>query len=205
MNLKTLSFFIAGVLGGILILGSVRFVLAVEDPDNVHYHANWALVVDGERVDFTADRYMEDVAACVADAHHLDARARVHLHDNDMDVVHVHHRGVTWGHFLANLGWGLGPDWLMTDEGELYQAGDGGNFVFVVDGWVVGRLDDRVIDPGARVLIYWGREDPDRVAEEYFPQVAANAVEYDLLDDPGGCGAAQEPGLGDRLRRALLY
>ncbi len=205
MSRKTGPVFLVGLLAGVLLLGGVRFLAAGADPHDVHYHANWALFLDGERVDFTGDRYMEDVQACTADEHRIPARGRVHLHGNDMDVVHIHHAGVTWGHFLSNLGWGLGEDWLVTDEGEVIRPDDGKEFTFIVNGWAVNRLDDRIIDPGDRALIYWGEAGPDSVLERYFPEVATNAAEYDMLDDPGGCGGAAPESIGERVRRAFLF
>lgn len=53
------------------------------------YHANWAVFVNGERLDLSSDRYMEEVAACGA-GHQVLPTQRVHMHGNDDDVVDVH-------------------------------------------------------------------------------------------------------------------
>ena len=53
------------------------------------------------------NRYMEDVASCYGGAG-SNPRERVHFHENNPDVVHVHAAGATWGHLFQNLGWSLG-------------------------------------------------------------------------------------------------
>jgi hypothetical protein len=58
----------------------------------------------------------------------------VHLHNQNPNVVHVHHEGATWGHLLANLGFGLGDRYLVTDSGELFRDADGKTLQFVLNG-----------------------------------------------------------------------
>jgi hypothetical protein len=195
---------VAGALLGVLAFGLVRLA-ALPFHDAIHYHANWAVWIEGERVDFSHDRYMEDVAACVADPMLTTAEARVHMHENDPDVVHVHHGGATWGHLLQNLGWGVGPDWIVTDGKAMYRAGDGGRLTFILNGLNVPPAHDRVIRPGDRLLISFGTEDAEKLARERFPTVASTALEYDGSFDPGGCAGIEEETFGERLRRAFWY
>jgi len=44
---------------------------------------------------------MEDIVGCSITGK-ISARDRVHLHENNGDTIHVHHDGVTWGHFFSN-------------------------------------------------------------------------------------------------------
>jgi hypothetical protein len=193
-----------GILVGILLFGLARFAFAPADAA-VHYHANFAIFVDGERLDLSADRYMQDVAACHADPSHVAPEERVHLHNNDPDVVHVHHSGATWGHFLMNLGFGLGDDYLITDEGARYESTPERGLKFVVNGFDVSSVYNRVIAPGDRLLISYGPESAAEVTEIQFPQVASNAPEFDTMPDPAGCAGPDELGTGERLRRAFWF
>lgn len=194
--------FIIGLAAGIVILGGARFAFSPwQEPP--HYHANWAVFVDGERLDLSDDRYMEDTSVCVA-GDDVQAAQRVHMHEGVDDVVHVHHTGVTWGHFLSVLGFGLGADYLITADGRrLFDGADGRTIKFVVNGFVVPEIHNRVIQSGDRVLISYGPESTDRVLEEQFPRVASNAEEYNARYDPAGCSGAARPSLFDRLRRAF--
>src|SRR5690606_21078754 len=116
-----------------------RFAAQEPQHPHVHYHANWAVVVDGERLDLSGDRYMEDVFQCSADPSAQRPEDRVHMHENNQDIVHVHAAGVTWGHFLANLGFGVGDDYLETDGGR-YATGEGGSLKFILNGQPVRSI-----------------------------------------------------------------
>ena len=195
-----------GIVVGVLALASFRFA-AVEPPEAVHHHANWAVFVDGERLDLSGDRYMEDVASCSADPNAVRPRDRVHMHDNNHDVVHVHHAGATWGHLMTNLGFGLGDDYLITDDGRrLFDGEDGRSMVFVVTGLVVAELANREIRSEDRVVISIGPEEPGTVVSEQLPLVASNAAEYNEKSDPAGCaGAHGALSLADRIRLAFVW
>lgn len=198
MNAKA---FLLGILAGVLTFGLVRF-LVTPWADPPHYHANWALFVNGEPLDLSADRYMEDVAACVA-AGVVRPEERVHMHNNEDGVVHVHHSGVTWGHFLANLGFAAGEEYLILDEGGRLFSGPERTLKFVVNGFVVPDIQNRLIRSGDRLLISFGPESAEHVVAEQFPRVAANADAYNQREDPAGCAGAVDAGLRERLRRAF--
>jgi hypothetical protein len=193
--------FVIGAVAGVLLLGGLRFAFAPWDAPT-HYHANWAVFIDGERLDLTDERYMEDASAC-ADRRDVQAADRVHMHDGNHDVVHVHHEGATWGHLMSVLGFGLGPDYLITDDGRRLFSEDGRTLKFVINGLQVSEIHNRVIRPGDRLVISYGPETADQVLAEQFPQVASNAPEYDRTYDPAGCSGPQRLPLLERLRAAF--
>lgn len=195
---------LAGAGLGVLALGAARFV-AQPPPDVVHYHANWALVLDGERVDLTSARYMEDVAACRPGAALVAPEERVHMHDNDADAVHVHAPGVTWGHFLANLGYALNATHLVTDAGRVVADSAGHTLKFVLNGRPVDRLHDRLIGARDRALISYGPEPADEVVRTQFARVASTAARLDTLPDPATCSGEAPRTFGERARRALWF
>ena len=194
----------AGALLGAAALVVARLA-ALPAPAVVHHHANWALVLDGARVDLTSAEYMEDVAACRAEGAMVAPEERVHMHANDHDAVHVHARGVTWGHFLANIGYALNRTHLVTDRGRVVADSAGHTLKFVVDGEPVRALHDRLVRSGERVLISYGPESVDEVVRTQFPQVASTAARLNTLPDPATCSGPADESFGDRLRRALWY
>jgi hypothetical protein len=194
----------AGVVLGAAAFGAVRFA-ALPPEDQVHYHANWALWIDGSRVDLSGNEYMEAVTACAVDASQMTGEARVHMHGNNPDVIHVHHDGATWAHLLQNLGWGIGYGWIVTRDGTILREEGGAQLNYVLNGLVVPPVHDRVIRPGDRLLISFGPETPATLLAERFPTVAENAPEYDLTSDPAGCAGTVEETLGERLRRAFWF
>lgn len=195
---------LAGALLGVLTFVGVR-AMAAPHPHAVHYHANWAIWIDGERVDLSAPRFMEDLAACSAAPGGISAETRVHMHDGNHDVVHVHHEGATWGHLLANLGWGAGSDWIMRDDGRLHRSDVGARLSWILNGMEVFPAHNRVIAPGDRLLLSFGGEPTELLTDERFPTVATDAAEYDATMDPAGCMGHGPEATGSRLRRAFWF
>ena len=196
--------FLAGLVVGALALGLARFAAARPAPIT-HYHANWAIVVDGRPFDLTADRYMEDVARCKANPAHMDPEDRVHLHENVGDAVHVHAGGATWGHLLANLGFGLGRDYLVTDAGVRLASEAPRTLKFVLNGQPVDEVHNRAIASTDRLLISYGTEPVDSVVRTQFPQVATSAARLNTLPDPASCSGPAELTFAQRLRQAFWH
>lgn len=195
---------VTGLLVGVVGFGLVR--LAALPPAPVtHYHANWAIVLDGQRLDLSGDPYMEDVARCRMDASQVAPEDRVHMHNHDADVVHVHAPGVTWGHLFANLGMGIGDDYLVTDRGVRYASDSTHRLTFVLNGKPVPTIRNRAIASEDRLLVNYGPESAAEVAATRFSTVAATAGTFNRLPDPATCSGAAEPTFGDRLRRAFWF
>lgn len=198
--MKVLSVVLGMVLG---VAGLAAFRLAfAHPPEPTHYHANFALYVDGARVDLSGDEYMEDVAACAMGETVLP-RSRVHLHNNDPDVVHVHHAGVTWGHLFANLGIGVGQTYIADRAGAVHTEGGGRTLSLVLNGRPQLAIHNELIRPGDRLLVSFGPETEAEVLRDRFPRVADNAEEFDARDDPAGCAGAHQMTVWERIRYAF--
>jgi len=208
---------IIGVLAGALGLGVLRLAFAPLNT-TTHHHANWAVVVHGERIDLSDARFMEEISACSSGEGGIQPGQRIHMHENEQDLVHVHHTGATWGHLMTNLGLALGDDFLFLDrqlvEGIEGAPADGrfgvgaeeerGRLVFVVNGYVVPSLANRVVESEDRVLIAWTDEEVETVRTEWFERVASNAGEYNEKMDPASCsGGHGELDFMSRLRLAF--
>ena len=188
------------------LLGALAFFivrLALARPETApHHHANFAVVVDGRRVDLSGGQYSEEVASCRVPGKALAPQERVHLHNRDPDVVHVHHAGVTWGHLFANLGFGLGSSYLATDDGRILVDGSGKTLKFVLNGRPQTSVHNVLIASGDRLLVSYGVESGPEVVQRQFPAVAADAPEFNQRKDPAGCSGSVEPTLWDLIRHA---
>lgn len=194
---------LAGVVVGYLLTGTVR--LATQEHEHgVHYHANWAVFVDGQRLDLTGDRYMEDVYRCMADPTSQQPADRVHMHENNQDVIHVHAAGVTWGALMANLDFALGDAYLFTDKAR-FENGDDRTLKFVLNGMVVPSVYNLLIGDSDRLVISYGSETPEEVLAKQFPLVASDAGVYNTMPDPATCSGPMEATLGERLRQAFWF
>jgi hypothetical protein len=194
---------IVGVVAGVLLMGMARFAFAPwQHP--VHYHANWLVFVEGQRLDLSDARYMEDIIACAA-GEQVFPRERVHMHDGVDHVVHVHHEGVSWGHFLQNLGFTAGPDFLILDDGRMLRSGGERSLKYVVNGFEADDIVGRMIRPGDRLLVSYGPESVGDVIASQFPLVPDDASRYDEMNDPATCAGETHLPLGARLRRAFWW
>lgn len=200
--MKTLTAWAGGVAVGALALASLRLAF-VPVPQPPHFHANFAIFVDGARVDLSGDRYMEEVSACVTGAE-VQPRGRAHLHANDQDVAHVHHDGVTWGHLLANLHYGMGDDYLAVDGGDVLTEDAGKSLKFILDGRPQFSVANEPIRSGDRLLISYGAESEEEVIRTQYPAVASNAEEFNRRQDPATCAGSHEATFIDRLRHAFV-
>ncbi|MBW3569621.1 MAG: hypothetical protein KY467_00820 [Gemmatimonadetes bacterium] len=199
--MKTITAILTGVLLGVVAFAALRLAFVrMEQPP--HYHANFALFVDGRRVDLSADQYMEDVASCAMGETVLP-KSRVHLHNNNADVAHVHHQGVTWGHLFTNLGFGLGKDHLALDDGPVLTEGNGRTLKFILNGQPQFAVHNELIRSGDRLLVSYGSESEADALRTQFPQVANTAEEFNQRPDPAGCAGAHQHTVWDRIRHAF--
>lgn len=83
-----------------LALVALRFAFT-PPPSPTHYHANFAIFIDGRRLDRSADRYMEELSACRLKEGAILPAERVHLHSGNPDVVHVHQPALTQSQFSS--------------------------------------------------------------------------------------------------------
>lgn len=192
-----------GLALGVFGLGAARF-LGVPPPEATHFHANWAIYVDGERMDLSERRYMEEISSCYAVDGEMTPQSRVHMHEGNHDVVHIHHLGVTWGHLAGNLGIGFGEGYLILDDGTRIFDGEDGRFTYILNGRALTSAHNELVASEDRLLISYGSESLDELAEVRFGQVATTAGEYNTRDDPPTCSGSMEPlGVWDRLKFAF--
>jgi hypothetical protein len=202
VEISIMKTIIVAALGGALALGLARLAFAPLNP-STHHHANWAIFVDGEPLDLSGDRYMEEVSACSASDQGILPTQRIHLHENNGEVVHVHHPGATWGALMANLDMSLGDDHLFTAEGARYFDGEEErSIVFVLNGIAVPSVHNRVVASGDRLLISV-TDDPGSVTDQEYPLVADDAPEFNERMDPASCAGHGALPFWTRLRLAF--
>jgi hypothetical protein len=195
-----LAFLMIGLLLGVLGLLIIRF--ATYAPESVHYHANFAVYIDGKRETFKDPTYYEEVKVC--DLHGTTPQSRVHMHDEEAGVVHVHDKAVTWGDFFNNLGWQIGPDFIHSKD-TLYAASDTDKLNVMLNGQDLTGITDisnEVINDKDRLLVSYGPSDP-AVLEKEYSSVPNNAAKVDTQNDPASCAGSEGPTFADRLHHLL--
>jgi hypothetical protein len=188
-----------GLLVGVLAVLLIRFF--TYQPEQVHYHANFAVYVNGQREEFKGAQYYQEVAACTAEHGFTNPQQRAHMHDNINDVVHVHDHAVTWGQFFNNIGWAVSSDIIETDSGTKYIA-DGANKVHVLvngqDYTDITSVANMIIKDRSKLLVSYG-DISDAELQTENNSIASTAKKYDEGKDPASCAGSEHITASDRL------
>jgi hypothetical protein len=191
-------FVAAGFVLGLLFFVGLRVALIKDNA--THYHANFALYVNGQRNMFDNFTFYEEVQSCSVAS---DPKHRVHMHGHVNHVVHVHDEGVTWGAFFANLGYGLTDKTLGTNNGVFVDGQDGNELRFYLNGQEVGTVANTLIDDEDVLLVDYGDQGKD--LKPAYEQIKKDAGEYNKRQDPASCAGQESLGFGTRIKRALDF
>lgn len=187
---------IMGVVVGALVVLGIRFV-NYESPKDVHYHANFAVYIDGQQEQFANPLLYEEISECEVNSV-MKPGERSHLHENVKDVVHVEDEAVTWGNFFQIIGWNVGNDYIDTSK-DLLVRNDSKRVSYVLNGEVVGDVSNEVIGDKDRLLVSYGDSTKDQLNQQ-FATVASTAEKYNVAKDPASCSGEHDEGsLRDRM------
>ena len=189
---------IAGLLIGALIILAIRFF--TYDAGYVHYHANFAVYINGQQEQFKGSTYYEEETACKAESH-MTPEDRVHMHDDVYDVIHVHDHAATWGHFFENLGWAVGKDFVKTRD-TLYQNNNGNTLHIMLNGQNltgISSVTNQVIGNEDKLLLGFGDVGNDELQKQ-FQAIPNTAREHNEEDDPASCSGPSKTTTSDRLK-----
>ena len=139
---------------------------------SVHWHADFALYIRGERYDFNQPRFVSDEEDELSE--------NVHIHNPRHHVVHVHREGTTWREFFGSIGFELTDQCLTTPEGERLCTSDTERLSFMLNGVRLDGLAFVDITDIDRALISFGSETEAELLEQY-AQVTDEACIVSLL------------------------
>ncbi len=193
----------ASFLTGILWLVAVRFI--VVNPEETHYHANFAVYINGQQVEFRDTTYYEEIAACSSE-YENNPRGRVHMHEEVGDVIHIHDKRVTFGNFFQNIGWNVGDEVLETRD-MVYQTAGDTKLSYILNGVAIERIDNKVIGNMDKLLVSFG-ETSDNALKEQYARASSTAEEVNKKQDPASCSGLNGAGhnsFKQRLMRATFW
>jgi len=129
---------------------------------DVHEHIDFAIYIQGKKVDLSLGKYQSDPLESKEDDGHNHKEIGhthdpyVHLHDNKGTIVHKHKEGVTLWYFLKTIGMELSKTCLTVDTGEKYCTDTNNSLKFFVNGVRNQGIDDYELHDLDRVLISYG-------------------------------------------------
>lgn len=199
-NLNKLIIVLIGVLVGALTILGIRFATYAA-PADTHYHANFAVYVDGKQEQFSNPFLYEEISECSISTE-MKPGERAHLHENIKDVVHVEDSAVTWGNFFQNINWNVSDKYLDTSEVLLVNT-ETKKVTYVLNGEAISDITNKVIGDKDRLLISYGTSTKDEINKQ-FSSVATSAEKYNVTKDPASCsGGHNEDSIKDRLKHLL--
>lgn len=187
------------VVGAIIILGE-RFV-TYSPEKRVHYHANFAVYINGGKEQFKDIFYYIGAESCTGESEHAtNPYARAHLHDMVGDVVHIEDKAVTWGQFFQNIGWIVDSKIIRTPD-QIFLVDSQNKLTFMLNGEQTDKVINSVIGDKDRLLVDFGSTDSQTLQKE-FESIASTAEKYNGMKDSGSCGgaASEENSWKDRLK-----
>lgn len=143
-----------------------------------HEHADFALVIRGERFDFGQPQFLSDTEGKELSEH-------VHIHAPRFGVVHVHSTLATWDEFFRSLGMTLTDSsfpgvtaertCLALPSGEKLCNSARERWSFIANGVPVDGLATVNIGDLSRVLLSYGPEAPGEAMAKYWGLVTDEA------------------------------
>jgi hypothetical protein len=146
-------------LGVIILIAAAVVVLAAAMPQTaaqpsvVHEHANFLVFINGQALNLSQPRYMQDYPQLGGN---LTDAEKTHMHDDIGWVAHKHSSDVTWGLFFKNINFSLTSSFITLDNGTSYCSSPTAQLRFFVNGNTVTDLSTYPIHDLDRVLITYG-------------------------------------------------
>ena len=185
------------ICGGLWVL-SMQFIFL--DQQAVHYHANFALYLNGRIDNLDQFNFYEETTVCSLSDKQTPP-ARVHLHNQSPHLVHVHDDGATWGHLMANLGYSVNNNTLQI-AGVNHQTGDRGWLRFILNGQPVYQIANRVIGDQDVLLIDYSNDEQDTLEARY-QSIPRNAYYANSENDPKTCAGQSAESVWRRIKRII--
>jgi hypothetical protein len=124
------------------------------------------------------------------------------MHQPDNNVVHVHDKNVTWGHFFESIGWALGSDTLVTTD-TVYKTTDQKALTFYLNNKEVASPFDQVIGNEDVLVVSYGDGSANLKTQAQEAKKPTPAHTANIQKDPAACRGSEELSFTTRLKNAL--
>ena len=162
-----------------IVAASAAYFVSLPKKD-FHEHANFAVYLNGERYNFSQEKYM------TTEENEVGLRALVHMHDMDSGIVHIHKEGVTLGTFFESIGIKLDSTCFVFDDGTAYCNSPDKKLKIYVNGVQSYSYDKLGLHDLDKILVTFGNDSPQAI-ERQIDSVPINACIYsEKCEAPAG-------------------
>ncbi len=190
--------FMFGVVVGIVGLVAIRFFTLGNN--DVHYHANFEIYINGSRDELKSPLFYEEEQSCNK-VQSDDPKTRVHMHQPDNSVVHIHDHAVTWGAFFDNLGYSVGDTYVQTPS-QLFVNSASNQLTLMLNGQTVPSVANVVIKDQDTLLVNFGSEDSATIVQRA-KAIPNEAKKHDEENDPATGSGGTPLTFKVRLQKAI--
>ena len=142
------------------------FFSNVSVKEEYHVHADFAVFIDGQKIDFAKEEFMgEEVCGKPGeDEHDIDfttiegVKEAAHLHDLNGNVMHIHHENATLSMFFQGIGFGLTENCFKTPS-ESFCNSEEKNVKVLVNGVELKEFANYKPGDLDKILIFYGSGD----------------------------------------------
>ena len=154
---------ILGLIGLIVGYASYEFVTMGTDTPGAppgagklgdeHEHASMLVRIFGDKFDFAATTYQIK-------------SSWIHFEESDGNTIHRHSSGVTLDYLFGTLGLDIDEDCYIFGDGRQFCTNEDYSLKYFINGDSVNDINDYVIQDDDRILISYGSETEDQIADQ---------------------------------------
>lgn len=168
---------------------------AAVNPDPNHTHADFAVYIEGRKLDFSDPRYMSapppdsesqsllpSLLLSKAYAHegeeggHIKGREYLHLHDGNGNVMHRHKPNLTLGDFFVSIGFHMTEECFVLEDGSEICPAEGKKWQMFVNGQEIPWASQYVFQDLDKILLTYGATESQ--IQEQLSQLTNDACLY---------------------------
>jgi hypothetical protein len=149
------------IIAAIVIAGNIvleRNTSEIGVVGDIHYHTDFAMYIDGQRYNFSQEKYMSTDNTSLSNF--------VHLHDLNGKVIHKHASGVTLGFFFETLGMKLNDTCLQLDDGTSFCNEENKEWKMYVDGEHNDEFAEYDLQDEDRILLSYGEDSEEEIQKQ---------------------------------------
>jgi len=118
-----------------------------------HEHASMLVRIFGDKFDFSATTYQIK-------------SSWIHFEESDGNTIHRHSSGVTLDYLFGTLGLDIDEDCYIFGDGRQFCTNEDYSLKYFINGDSVNDINDYVIQDDDRILISYGSETEDQIADQ---------------------------------------
>ena len=118
-----------------------------------HEHASLLVRIFGDKFDFSATTYQIK-------------SSWIHFEESDGNTIHRHSSGVTLDYLFGTLSIAIDDDCYIFADGRQFCTNEDYSLKYFINGDSVNNINDYVIQDDDRILISYGSETEDQIADQ---------------------------------------